>query len=215
VLTLVTNPAGLTVSVDGQPGTTPDSFASVVGMARAIAVPPIQVLAGNIYQFTGWSDGNAAGLRVVATPPADSTFLALYQFIGIVPPVTLLGASEQVRRGSVQRIILTFSDALDPAAAQVPTAYWLALPGRDHRFGTRDDRRIRIRTASYHGATHTVTLRPRSVLSSRMSFQVVVSGSSTSAAVRDVWGRPIDGDRDGQPGGNALALVRPARGKAR
>jgi hypothetical protein len=104
---------------------------------------------------------------------------------------------------------------LDPATAADPAAYWLVLPGRNHRSGTRHDRLIRGRAVSYDAATHTVTLTPKASLSSRRAIQVVVSGSMSGAAVRDVWGRPIDGDRDGQPGGNAEVAVDPIRVRAK
>jgi hypothetical protein len=48
-----------------------------------------------------------------------------------------------------------------------------------------------------------------------MVFQVVASGSTTGAAVRDIWGRPIDGNHDGQPGGNEVFLVQPRSAKRR
>src|SRR5262249_18681498 len=67
-LTVATDPPGLRVSIDGQPGTAPDSFASVVGMSRVIEAPATQILGGTIYQFTGWSDGPSAPQRVVSTP---------------------------------------------------------------------------------------------------------------------------------------------------
>jgi hypothetical protein len=212
-LTVATSPAGLQVAIDGQSSTTPDAFASVVGMDRLIVAPSTQILGGTIYQFTGWSDGSSASQRVVTTPASGASFLALYQDVGIVPPATVLGVQEKLRKGSIQQLIVSFSDALDPASAQNAAAYWLVLPGRDHRFGTRDDRRIRVRAAVYSGSTHTVTLTPRARLASRTVFQVVVSGSTTGAAVRDIWGRPIDGNHDGQPGGNDAVALGPAKGR--
>ena len=208
-LTVNTDPAGIAVSVDGRPSATPRSFASVVGMSRVIEAPTSQILGGTIYQFTKWSDGDTSSQRVVATPAADTGFLALYQVVGIVPPVRVVGVQAKLRGGSIRRLIVTFSDTLDQAAARNLAAYWLVLPGRDRRFGTRDDRRIRIRAASYNAAAHTVTLTPKVLVSRRMILQLVVSGASSGAAVKDVWGRPIDGDHDGQPGGNYVVPFEP------
>jgi hypothetical protein len=214
-LTVATNPPGLRVSIDGQPGTAPDSFASVVGMSRVIEAPATQILGGTIYQFTGWSDGLSAPQRVVSTPATGMGFLANYQAVGIVPPVTIASVQEAARKGSIQRILVTFSDAVDPASAQDASAYWIVLPGRDRRFGTRDDRRVRIRAASYDAASHTVNLTPRTRLTARTVMVLVASGSTTGAAVRDVWGRPIDGDRDGHPGGNAVTPLGPTKARRR
>jgi hypothetical protein len=214
-LTVATNPAGLQVAIDGQPGQAPDAVASVVGMDRVILAPATQILGGTIYQFTGWSDGTTAPQRVVTAPASGAGFLALYQDVGTVPPATVLGVQEKIRKGSIQQLIVSFDAALDPASAQVAAAYWLVLPGRNHRFGARGGRRIRVRAAVYNGTADTVTLTPRAHLSSRTVFQLVVSGSTTGAAVRDVWGRLIDGDHDGQPGGNDVVTLGPAKAKAR
>jgi hypothetical protein len=214
-LTVTTNPSGVAVSIDGQSSTTPFSFASAVGMSQTIVASATEILGGTIYHFAGWSDGISEAQRVVVTPASGADFLALYQFAGIVPPVTVRGVREKTNKGLVSRLIVTYSGLLDAATATSPSAYWIVLPGRDRRFGTRDDRRVRVRAAVYNRAAGTVTLTPRAALSARQVFQVVVSGALTGASVKDVWERPIDGDGNGQPGGNAVITLRPARAKAR
>ena len=67
----------------------------------------------------------------------------------------------------------------------------------------------------YDAASHTVTLTPRTRLAARTVMQLVASGSTTGAAVRDVWGRPINGDRDGHPAGNAVTPLGPTRARQR
>ena len=153
--------------------------------------------------------------RVVSTPATGMGFLANYQAVGTVPPVTIASVQKAARKGSIRRILVNFSDAVDPASAQDASAYWIVLPGRDRRFGNRDDRRVRIRAASYNSTADTVTLTPKGLLSSRMAMQVVVSGSSTSSGIKDIWGRLIDGDRDGQPGGNAVEILEPRKAKSK
>jgi glucose/arabinose dehydrogenase len=125
------------------------------------------------------------------------------------PPVAVVDVHEQVRRGAVVQINVTFSGALDPASARTRAAYRLVLAGPDHRFGTADDRRIRIRVISYKRATRTVRLVPAIAVSARKAIQLVVIGSTSGAAVTDVFGRPIDGDGDGQPGGSYVATLAP------
>src|SRR5262249_51176022 len=92
--------------------------------------------------------------------------------------------------------------ALNPTSAQKPAGYWVVLPGKDHRFGTRDDKIVKIRKAIYQASTKTVTLTPASRLAAGSSVELVVSGTTTKVHPVDVWGRPIDGNKDGKPGGN-------------
>ncbi len=99
------------------------------------------------------------------------------------------------------RIVLRFSEPLDVTTAQDPANYRIIAPGKDGKFGTRDDTRIRVKSAVYDPASQTVTLRPRIRLNVHRRFQVTV-GASVPHGVRDLKGRLLDGDRDGLPGGN-------------
>lgn len=77
VLSLATSPAGLQVTVDGQPVTTPASITSVVGMIRTLGVVSPQTSAGTTYAFTSWSDSGAA-THDVTTPEQGGTYVATY-----------------------------------------------------------------------------------------------------------------------------------------
>ena len=123
--------------------------------------------------------------------------------------MTVEGIRAVAVRGSIERIFVRFSDPVNRATAQNPAAYWLVLPGRDRKLGTGDDRRVRIRVARYNPLSKTVKLELERGISRRRNFAVVVSGSTSGAGVRDVSGRPIDGDLDGQPGGNHVEVVAP------
>ena len=82
--------------------------------------------------------------------------------------------------------------------------------GRAGLFGPSTRRELRLRSATYNPATHTVTLIPRQVLSSGLFFEVKVDGTS-GHGVSSTTGRLIDGNGDGRPGGDYVALF--ARGK--
>jgi hypothetical protein len=211
VLGLITQPAGLPLSLDGHTEATPGSVAGVSGMIHSLQAPMTEVIAGVIYQFAGWSDGVATAARSLVFPSANTTILAGYQPIGIVPYVTVNNASESVRRGIVQSISLVFSGPLDAASANNRADYWLVLPGRDRVFGTRDDRHLRFRTTVYSTAANTVRLTPSVRLSTRQSFEVIAVGSGSKGVVRDSYGRPIDGNRDGQPGGDFVTIFAPGK----
>ncbi|GAA2610891.1 hypothetical protein GCM10010399_47210 [Dactylosporangium fulvum] len=96
VLTFATAPPGLGLTLDGVPIRTPDAVQGVVGFKREIAAPPTAVDAnGNVYHFTGWSDGGAIR-HFVTTPAADATFTAHY---APSPPFTAEFFNNQDLRG--------------------------------------------------------------------------------------------------------------------
>jgi glucose/arabinose dehydrogenase len=75
--TLTTNIPGLSISLDSQPKTTPDTTIGVVGMLRTLSAPLNQVLNNTVYAFTGWSD-NGASTHTIATPEVSTTYTANY-----------------------------------------------------------------------------------------------------------------------------------------
>jgi glucose/arabinose dehydrogenase len=72
-----TDPAGLQVTVDGQPRTTPSDEPSVVGMKRSLGAPSPQTIRGQSYAFSSWSDGGAA-THTVTTPATPATYRATF-----------------------------------------------------------------------------------------------------------------------------------------
>jgi hypothetical protein len=76
-LSLRTNPAGLQVTLDGQPMTTPADVSSVVGMIRTLGPVSPQTSGGTTYVFGSWSDGGAA-THEITTSAAAATYTASY-----------------------------------------------------------------------------------------------------------------------------------------
>ena len=77
-LTLITQPAGLQLTLDGALVDTPFAFASIVGTARTLGAPSPQRLSKSNYKFSSWSDGGAQ-THVITTPAANTTYTALFQ----------------------------------------------------------------------------------------------------------------------------------------
>ena len=87
VITLATSPAGLRVTLDGQPVLTPLSVTSVVGIVRALGVVSPQTSGRTAYSFVSWSEswsrdtlgGDAEDNRTYtatyASPPSAPTGL--------------------------------------------------------------------------------------------------------------------------------------------
>jgi uncharacterized membrane protein len=99
------------------------------------------------------------------------------------------------------RLVVTFSEDVEAAGATDLANYLLVRRGRDGRFGTRDDRVIRLRGASYNPTTRAVTLRPSRRLRLRDTFLLTVRG------LADRSGNRLDGDGDGRPGGDFVTVV--------
>jgi glucose/arabinose dehydrogenase len=76
--TLQTEPAGLTVLLDGVPRTTPTTIEGVVNFEREFNTHTIQSLNGKQYQFERWSD-NLPQKHFVATKQNPTTYTAVFR----------------------------------------------------------------------------------------------------------------------------------------
>lgn len=77
-LTFLTNPSGFSISLDGQPQSTPISTLGVVGIIRTLSADTYQALNGSLYHFSSWSDGGAQ-THNISTPATNTTYTATYQ----------------------------------------------------------------------------------------------------------------------------------------
>ena len=77
-LTLTSRPAGLQLTLDGQPVTAPTSFGSVVGMRRSIGAPSPQTSAGTTIGFKFWSDGGGQTHEIV-TPSGNDAYTVRFR----------------------------------------------------------------------------------------------------------------------------------------
>ena len=77
-LTLLSEPSGLELTLDGQPVTTPYAEQSGVGTTRTIGAPFSERLNKTNYTFVSWSDGGAE-THVITTPATDATYTATYR----------------------------------------------------------------------------------------------------------------------------------------
>ena len=92
-IALATQPAGLQLTLDGQPVTAPHTLTGVVGLERDLGAAD-QIFNGRSYRFSTWSDGGAA-THTIATPATDSTYTAVFIDLGPAvnaPPTVALTA---------------------------------------------------------------------------------------------------------------------------
>jgi uncharacterized repeat protein (TIGR01451 family) len=137
--------------------------------------------------------------------PGNSTGSApLVVPISVIPPLRLLSAAWITPRRGGTQLNLTFSRPVAASLGANKALYRVVIPGRDRRFGTRDDRAQRIRTATVDASGTVVTIQFATKLNRRQQFQLTVSGGLT-----DTLGRALDGDRNGQPGGDAVVALVP------
>ncbi|MGE3821667.1 MAG: SdrD B-like domain-containing protein [Isosphaeraceae bacterium] len=113
--------------------------------------------------------------------------------INQVEEVTRLGIHHQPTR-----ILIRFSNDVDPASATNPANYRLVQIYRNGRLARRE---VPIRSATYDPATRTVTLALAHPINIHHPYQLTVDG------VLDICGDPIDGDRDGLHGGAFVTTV--------
>ena len=85
-VTIVTNPSGLQITLDGQPQTTPITFTGVVGITRTLGAVSPQPVNGTPWEFQSWSMGGTA-IQDVPTPSLNTTFIATYR-VACPPDVT-------------------------------------------------------------------------------------------------------------------------------
>ncbi len=112
--TLVTVPAGLALTLEGQPVTTPRTVTGVVGIERDLGATD-QNLNGRRYRLVSWSDGGAAA-HTISTPSANTTFTATFTDIGPAtnePPTVALTAPTNGSTGTAGTPINLTATAAD------------------------------------------------------------------------------------------------------
>jgi hypothetical protein len=109
-------------------------------------------------------------------------------------------------------LVLDFSAALNAASADNAGAYQLAPVIKVKASGKGKNRKpattkvgvpVAPASAVYNPSTNRVTLTPRGTLTASKPEELIVN----AALVTDTLGRPIDGNDDGQAGGDYIATI--------
>jgi glucose/arabinose dehydrogenase len=111
-ISLATQPAGLQVTLDGQPHATPLSVTAVVGMERELGVVSPQTVGSASYTFSSWSDGGAT-THIITTPDTNATYTATYTEVPNTPPVVSLTAPASGGSAQVNTPVTVSADATD------------------------------------------------------------------------------------------------------
>jgi trimeric autotransporter adhesin len=162
---------------------------------------------------------NDAGSQGIATAhgPGTSTISATFDGMTDITSITVTPAPPALvsvvsihdtlnKRHQVTGITVAFSGALNAPLAQSLSNYRLATPGKKGSFDAKNAKLIKLKSAVYNAALDQVVLTPKKPVALSKPIQLRVNGQSP-AGLQDTEGRLIDGNHDGQPGGNAVAVV--------
>ena len=112
-ITIATVPAGLQVTLDGQPRTAPHTLTSVVGIVRQIGVVTPQISGPTTYTFTSWSDAGLAS-HTVSTPALNTTYTATFAVTTPnQPPTAALTAPASGDSAEINTVVTVSANAAD------------------------------------------------------------------------------------------------------
>jgi cyclophilin family peptidyl-prolyl cis-trans isomerase len=144
---------------------------------------------------------DATTINVMATP--QSTGVSTTS----TPLVTVTGIQlEENRKRQVDEILVTLSGPVDASEADSTATYHLTTAGKKGSFTAKDASIIRLSSASYDAANDTIALIPKKPFALSKKVQLVVYGGPPSG-LQDSQGRYIDGNDDGQAGGNVVRIL--------
>ena len=152
---------------------------------------------GHTYAFFSVATNNLGTLQPVPAQAQATTTVA--------PLVTVTGVSTVTKKKLVDQVTIRFSGALNSGAAGSVGTYRLATAGKKGSFTAKNATVIKLKSAVYSSQNDTVTLTLKSPLKLTKTVQLEVNGEPPSG-LEDSFGRLIDGDDNGQPGGNEIAL---------
>ena len=181
------------VVVDGQPSFSGTAVGAVNTGSYTITPGPGNLSSTN-YDFTTFIAGT---LTITPTSTPAPT-----------PPLVTMTNVQIVfnKKHQVSQIVVTFSGPVDATEAQQPGIYRPTIAGKKGSFTAKNAKLIALKSAAYNAANDTVTLTLKKPFKLSKPVQLQVSGLSPSG-LKDTSGRLIDGNRDGQPGGNAVAVL--------
>jgi hypothetical protein len=153
-----------------------------------------------------------AGTTPTATPTPTPTPLVTVTSSQV--ETIKIGRGKKAKKETV--LVVGFSGALSAASADNVSAYALAPIIKVKASGKGKNRRpattklgtlVSVASAVYNASNNSVTLTPRGKLTASKPEELIVNGS----LLTDMVGRDIDGNDDGQPGGDYVAMISGSR----
>jgi hypothetical protein len=123
------------------------------------------------------------------------------------PPGTVTAVAEVMnKKHQVTSVSLTFGGGVDPSAASNKANYQLIKQGKHRSFIATKAATIPIKSVSYNPSSNTVALIPRKPFALSKPVEVLFQGL-TGSVVQTALGRTIVDNRNGQAGGNVIAIL--------
>jgi glucose/arabinose dehydrogenase len=194
-LTLLSEPTGLQLVLNGATGVAPVSRTVIVGSNNSVSAPSPQQLGSTSYEFVSWSDQGSA-THNVTVPTGGATHTAAFR--AVAPASMHVGdldatASIVNKTGWRATAVVTLHDAQErPVAGVTVTGTWTTGSTRTVTCTTGTDGRCSFTTPKLSmgqaGATYTVT-------------------NATYASL--VYSAAANHDPDGDSNGTAITVARP------
>ena len=110
------------------------------------------------------------------------------------------------KKHKVTEVDVYFSGPVNASEADTLATYRLATPGKKGSYTAKNAAVIKLKSARYTASSNEVVLIPKIAFALTKPVQVLVYGTGPNA-LEDSEGRVIDGDHNGTPGGNAIAII--------
>ena len=146
------------------------------------------------------------GGAVLGTPSTSTLTILNVGQSGSAPLVTMESVVVKKKKGAVTEILIGFSGALNATEAASVAEYSLTQVGKKGSFTVKSAKKIKIKSAVYNPANDTVAITPKHFVITK-KVQFLVNGLAPSG-LEDSYGRLIDGNGDGQPGSDAIAIIK-------
>ena len=162
---------------------------------------------GHSYAFYSVATDNVG--HVQQSPANAQTSIAVV----LPPPVTMSSVQEVLnKKHQLTGLIVSFTGAVNSGEAGNLNTYRLATAGKKGSFTAKNATVIKLKSAIYSAASGRVTLTFKKPAMLTKVIQLLVHGSGPFG-LKDSSGRFIDGDHNGGPGGDAIALIRKGSAK--
>jgi hypothetical protein len=182
----------VTFAIDGEP-LPPVPLTTINGVAQAVLTIPAPAVGTHTITATYAGSGG-----FVASASGSVPLVVAAEEV-VAPRVVSFARFGYHRQPT--RLVVSYRGGVDPAAATDLANYRLIARGPDGRFGTADDRTVRVKQVVYDPATRSVILSPSQRLPLGRRYRLIVDG--VVGPDRTI----LDGDGDGRPGGAFVAKV--------
>jgi peptidylprolyl isomerase len=124
------------------------------------------------------------------------------------PPLVRVSQVREVfnKHHELTKILVQFSGAVNATQAVQASTYRLTMPGKMASCHTETTRVIKLSKRAYESSSFRVVLKVKTPFALKRKAELLILGQPP-AGLTDSFGRLIDGDDNGTPGGNATVLI--------